>query len=375
MDKGFRVFAVDDDPVTREMVAVVLADDCTVRTFDGAETCRATIDGAPPDLFLLDVTMPGVDGYTFCRQLKDDFATQDVPVVFVSASDDIESRIAAYDAGAEDYIVKPFAPEELHKKILVARRLAEDKARLREQAGYAQRTALSAMTSMGELGVVLQFLSKSFACGDLAEMGGAVLEALRQYDLQGAVQMRIAGRTLSLSQNGCDVPLETGILNHVRDAGRIFQFRTRCVFNYGRVTLMVNNLPLDDPDKVGRIRDNVAILAEGADARLRAIEVEQENHRREQGVLAALPQVHHALEALQENYRRTSFELTERMIEFQEGLIKSFVHLGLTETQEEFLNRLANNNMQRIIETQDQNLGIVAQLEAVARNLGGLVRS
>ena len=63
------------------------------------------------------------------------------------------------------------------------------------------------------------------------------------------------------------------------------------------------------------------------------------------------------------------------MIEFQEGLIKSFVHLGLTETQEEFLNRLANNNMQRIIETQDQNLGIVAQLEAVARNLGGLVRS
>ncbi len=375
MDKGFRVFAVDDDPVTREMVAVVLADDCTVRTFDGAEACRAAIDGTPPDLFLLDVTMPGVDGYTFCRQLKDDFATQDVPVVFVSASDDIESRIAAYDAGAEDYIVKPFAPEELHKKILVARRLAEDKARLREQAGYAQRTALSAMTSMGELGVVLQFLSKSFACGDLAEMGGAVLEALRQYDLQGAVQMRIAGRTLSLSQNGCDVPLETGILNHVRDAGRIFQFRTRCVFNYGRVTLMVNNLPLDDPDKVGRIRDNVAILAEGADARLRAIEVEQENHRREQGVLAALPQVHHALEALQENYRRTSFELTERMIEFQEGLIKSFVHLGLTETQEEFLNRLANNNMQRIIETQDQNLGIVAQLEAVARNLGGLVRS
>lgn len=375
MDKGFRVFAVDDDPVTREMVAVVLADDCTVRTFDGAEACRAAIDGTPPDLFLLDVTMPGVDGYTFCRQLKDDFATQDVPVVFVSASDDIESRIAAYDAGAEDYIVKPFAPEELHKKILVARRLAEDKARLREQAGYAQRTALSAMTSMGELGVVLQFLSKSFACGDLAEMGGAVLEALRQYDLQGAVQMRIAGRTLSLSQNGCDVPLETGILNHVRDAGRIFQFKTRCVFNYGRVTLMVNNLPLDDPDKVGRIRDNVAILAEGADARLRAIEVEQENHRREQGVLAALPQVHHALEALQENYRRTSFELTERMIEFQEGLIKSFVHLGLTETQEEFLNRLANNNMQRIIETQDQNLGIVAQLEAVARNLGGLVRS
>ncbi|HMV01209.1 MAG TPA: hypothetical protein PKD04_09015, partial [Rhodocyclaceae bacterium] len=244
---------------------------------------------------------------------------------FVSANDDLDSRLAAYEAGGEDFIVKPFDPLELQNKVKVAQRLIAEKHSLREQAGFAQRTALSAMTSMGELGVVLQFLSKSFACGSSEELGREMLAALQQYDLQGAVQLRLGAEEINLSPNGVNIPLEVGILTHVRASGRIFQFKTRAAFNYGGVTVMLNNLPLDDPDKVGRIRDNVAILAEGADARLQAIGVERENRRRQQGVVEALPQVHDALESLQDSYRRTSFHLTQHMIEFQEALMKSFV--------------------------------------------------
>lgn len=323
-------------------------------------------------MFLLDVTMPGMNGFDLCRRLKDDFDTQDIPVTFVSANDDLDSRLAAYEAGGEDFIVKPFDPLELQNKVKVAQRLIAEKHSLREQAGFAQRTALSAMTSMGELGVVLQFLSKSFACGSSEELGREVLAALQQYDLQGAVQLRLGAEEINLSPNGVNIPLEVGILTHVRASGRIFQFKTRAAFNYGGVTVMLNNLPLDDPDKVGRIRDNVAILAEGADARLQAIGVERENRRRQQGVVEALPQVHDALESLQDSYRRTSFHLTQHMIEFQEALMKSFVHLGLTEGQEDFLNRLANEHMQRIVAAQDQNLGVVDQLRQVADQLGTL---
>ncbi|MBK7897977.1 MAG: hypothetical protein IPJ99_00740 [Betaproteobacteria bacterium] len=78
-------------------------------------------------------------------------------------------------------------------------------------------------------------------------------------------------------------------------------------------------------------------------------------------------------ELLQHNYRTTSFHLTQHMIEFQEALMKSFVHLGLTEGQEDFLNRLAGEHMQRIVAAQDQNLGVVDQLRQVADELGSLV--
>lgn len=375
MSTGLRLFVVDDDPVLTEIFMVTLEDDFQLETFASAEACLARLAEQKPDIFLLDVSLPGMDGCQLCRQLKDDWDTQDIPVLFVSGSDDIEARLLCYDAGGDDFISKPFDPNELLRKLRIAAQLINSRRQLHEQAGYAQRTAMSAMVSMGELGVVLQFLSKSFACESAGELAEAMLESMRQYDLQAAVQIRLGGEVFSLSENGRDLPLETSVLNHVSHAGRIFQFKSRCVFNYGRVTLMVNNMPLDDTDRCGRIRDNGALLAEGADARLKAIEVELSAQRRRSGIEAALPRVHATLDAVQGNYRRNCYELTQVMIEFQEALMKSYVHLGLTERQEEQMTAMAGEFMQRMVGTQDESLHIVGQLEELAHSLEGLVKA
>jgi len=375
MSTGLRLFVVDDDPVLTEIFMVTLEDDFQLETFASAEACLARVAEQKPDIFLLDVSLPGIDGCQLCRQLKDDWDTQDIPVLFVSGSDDIEARLLCYDAGGEDFISKPFDPNELLRKLRIAAQLINSRRQLHEQAGYAQRTAMSAMVSMGELGVVLQFLSKSFACESAGELAEAMLDSMRQYDLQAAVQVRLGGEVFSLSENGRDLPLETSVLNHVSHAGRIFQFKSRCVFNYGRVTLMVNNMPLDDADRCGRIRDNGALLAEGADARLKAIEAEQSAQRRRSGIEAALPRVHGTLDAVQANYRRNCYELTQVMIEFQEALMKSYVHLGLTEGQEEQMTAMAGEFMQRMVGTQDESLVIVGQLEELAHSLEGLVKA
>jgi len=375
MSTGLRLFVVDDDPVLTEIFMATLDEDFLLETFISAEACRERLAEQKPDIFLLDVALPGIDGCQFCRQLKDDWDTQDIPVLFVSGSDDIEARLLCYDAGGEDFISKPFDPNELLRKLRIAAQLINSRRQLHEQAGYAQRTAMSAMVSMGELGVVLQFLSKSFACESAGELAEAMLDSMRQYDLQAAVQVRLDGEVFSLSENGRDLPLETSVLNHVSQAGRIFQFKSRCVFNYGRVTLMVNNMPLEDADRCGRIRDNGALLAEGADARLKAIEVELSAQRRRSGIEAALPRVHATLDAVQGNYRRNCYELTQVMVEFQEALMKSYVHLGLTEGQEEQMTAMAGEFMQRMVGTQDESLHIVGQLEELALSLEGLVKA
>jgi CheY-like chemotaxis protein len=375
MDASLRVFVVDDDSVVLDMLAGVLDGLCETEAFTSAEDCLARLPDAKPDLFLLDIQMPGMDGYALCRRLKEDWETQDIPVLFVSAHDDSETRLLCYEAGGEDFIQKPFEPAELLGKLKVAGRMLADKKALREQAGYAQRTAMAAMVSMGELGVVLQFLSKSFACADANELALAVIDAMRQYDLQAAVQMRLGDEVLSLSQNGHNVPLEVSVLNHVKDSGRIFQFKSRCVFNYGRVTLMVNNMPLDDADRCGRIRDNGALLAEGADARLKAIETDILAQNRRSGIEGALPRLYSTLDEVQNNYRRNCFELTQVMIDFQEALTKAFIHLGLMEKQEEQVSNMANEFMLRVVGTQDASLAIVGQLEALADDLKVLLKS
>lgn len=374
MNPDFRVYVVDDDMIILELMRELLADDFSVECFASAEACLARVAEVKPSMFVLDVLMPGIDGYALCRRLKGDWDTEGIPVVFMSASDDIETRLQCYEAGGDDFIVKPFMPAEMRLKIGVAQRLYAAKQALHEQAGYAQRTAMSAMTSMGELGVVLQFLSKSFACRTAAELAESLLAAMRQYDLHAAVQLRSDGQVLSLSDNGRDVPLEVSVLNHVSSAGRIFQFKSRCVFNYGRVTLLVNDMPLADSDRCGRIRDNAALLAEGADARLQAIEAEALAQRRRAGIEEALPRVHQTLEAVQESYRRNCFNLTQVMVEFEEGLMKSFVNLGLTESQEESLTAMASGFMQRMVGTQDESLEIVGSLQELAKSLESLLR-
>ncbi len=373
MAEELLVFVVDDDPIILDVLASVLGESSRVETFGSGRECLERTAAQTPDLFLLDVSMPEIDGYALCRQLKEDWSTQDVPVLFLSASDDVETRLACYEAGGDDFIRKPFNPDELLSKLEVSRRLLADKRALREQAGYAQRTAMSAMASMGELGVVLQFLSRSFACRTLEELARGLLDAIGQYDLHGAVQLRLDGQVLSLSPNGHDLPLEVSVLNHVREAGRIFQFRSRCVFNYGEVTLLINDMPLDDAERCGRIRDNAALLAEGAEARRQALAAESLAQQRRQGIEAALPDLQKTLDAVQDNYRRNCYELTQLMVEFEETLAKSFINLGLTESQEEELTAMASGFMRRMVGTQDQALGIVDQLRELAQRLGRLV--
>jgi len=133
-------------------------------------------------------------------------------------------------------------------------------------------------------------------------------------------------------------------------------------------------MPLDDDDRAGRIRDNVALLAEGAAARIQAIESDLLAHRRREGIEHMLPQVQQVLQSVQSGYRRTSFELTQSMLEFEQVLAKSFISLGLTEEQEEFLTRLTSEQMRTMVAAQDQGAQVIDQLQELADSLGGLLR-
>ncbi|MEW6166021.1 MAG: response regulator [Pseudomonadota bacterium] len=373
MEAGTLVYVVDDDPtmlvVSQEMLA---GEGCAVAGFASAQACLDGLDKRQPDLFLLDVRMSGMDGYALCRQLKGDPRTADIPVIFVSGLDSIEARLAGYDAGGEDFIVKPFEPEVLLRKIEVSRRISTEKRALREQAGFAQRTAFSAMTSMGELGTVLDFLRKSFACADARALAGALLDALSQYGLEGAVQVRLGDETLTLSADGSNLPLETSVLNHVRDQGRIFEFGRRSVHNFGGITLLVKNTPVEDIERCGRLRDNLSILIEGADARRQSIEVENRNRRTREGIGAALADIHAALDVLRQQHQRARFQESQLMIDIQEGMTKFFVALGLSEQQENQMYEFVRQQFARLQDGLGDTQQISAQLEQMAQRLRAL---
>ncbi|MCB0115557.1 MAG: hybrid sensor histidine kinase/response regulator [Caldilineaceae bacterium] len=88
-----------------------------VRGAADGHTALMAIRAEPPDLILLDVMMPDMNGYEVCRQLKQDERTRDVPVLFISALDDVRDRVKGFQVGAADYITKPFQIEEVLARV------------------------------------------------------------------------------------------------------------------------------------------------------------------------------------------------------------------------------------------------------------------
>lgn len=86
-----------------------------------------------PDLILLDIRMPGMDGYAVCHQLKSTLTTQNIPVLFVSASDDVADKVKAFEMGGADYVTKPFQIEEVLARIHHQLRIRELQRRLEDQ--------------------------------------------------------------------------------------------------------------------------------------------------------------------------------------------------------------------------------------------------
>jgi diguanylate cyclase (GGDEF)-like protein len=139
-----RIVVVDDEPSILEMMRLRLesmgaAVVSVVRGADAVPVVRAQ----HPDIILLDIMMPDVDGYAVIRQLKEDEATRQIPVIFMTARDEIDSRVLGLDLGAHDYVTKPFNTIELIARIRAALRVKALQDELTEKNKMLEQLAQS----------------------------------------------------------------------------------------------------------------------------------------------------------------------------------------------------------------------------------------
>lgn len=107
-DQNAIILAVDDAPENLDIVRNLLAARYTVKAAVNGPMALKIAAKKPPDLILLDIQMPGMDGYEVCRCLKGDPATSAIPVIFLTGESGVESEVA--EAGGNDYVMKPVDP-------------------------------------------------------------------------------------------------------------------------------------------------------------------------------------------------------------------------------------------------------------------------
>ena len=128
---AFRVLVVDDDPDMAAFLARLLTGEgMAAETAGDAEAAIARLSLQPPDMILLDVMLPGADGFTLCERLKSAPASAMIPIVLVTALEDQESRVRGIRAGADDFLSKPVRREELIARVKTLQRLHETRREL-----------------------------------------------------------------------------------------------------------------------------------------------------------------------------------------------------------------------------------------------------
>ena len=134
------VLVVDDTPDNLSLMGGLLRDHYHVKVANQGEKALKIAQGEqPPDLILLDIMMPGMDGYEVCRRLKANLHTRDIPVIFLTARADMEDERQGLALGAVDYITKPISPPILLARVATHLALKASADFLRDKSAYLER--------------------------------------------------------------------------------------------------------------------------------------------------------------------------------------------------------------------------------------------
>ena len=279
------------------------------------------------------------------RDFKEIPDLSDIPVVVLAEHEhSLELRMAFYDAGCEDYIQHD-SDSELQMRLMrvIFNRIANQQ--LQQQLEKANEMAFIAMSDTSDLGVNIQFLLDINHCENLDQAGMRLFQALKSYNINCSLQIRSRYGVKNMEANGMAKDLESTLMQECKDRGRYVDFGHRSIMNYGCVSLLVRNMPVDDDKKYGAIKDNVFSLLQGLDARVRALDNAESLKLESTLVVRLAAQMSELMENVDQSYHDVMVRIADAVEDIADGVDREIQFLGMDEQQERTLQKLMEDGI------------------------------
>ncbi|THB69550.1 MAG: DNA-binding response regulator [Gammaproteobacteria bacterium] len=320
-----------------------------------------------PSCVIIDTTEFDDAGLETCKKLKEDEDTFKIPVVILTDADTIEDRLDCYLCGCDDVISTPFEGDEFKARVQVAAKNKQIIDDVQADANEIWETALEAMSTAGELGGLLVAIEKCILCNSYDELSNEIFAACEAYELNVSFQIRSTkglffyGNNLTPEKEN----MENELLSRAKDKSRFFDFGARTIVNFESISLLIKNMPLDDMEKYGRIKDNIAPFLSSADSRIRAIALQMEVEKQRSVLERLISDTQSAVEYIEKQYsehKEQSGELLERLIQEMDA---GFISLNLSEAEECHFRNLLENSKTQIMELYEGGLEIDNSFEKI----------
>lgn len=363
------ILFVEDDDFAATVTAKMIASDFIVHHVENGQAALDFVAKQMPDLVLLDVSMPGLSGYEVCRTLRNDSAFDGLPIIFLSGLDSEEERLSGYEAGGDDYLAKPVAAAELRYKISLALKNYAERRRLKDDLASTFATAMTAMTSAADMGAVLQFMRTSFNCPDYTTLCHEMLKTLGSYGIEANMQIRGKLGVISFGTHGPCSPLEESVLANMSRQGRLFEFSSCLSCNYDHITIIIKNVDRSDTERHGRLRDNLALLAEGADVRIISLDSSAELEKKHAALTQMIANTRKALQDIDQHHRQQRIDSKQIFQDLQEAFERRLLTIGISVSQEDELAELVQDASHRALALYDEGLSIDTHMENILKQL------
>jgi CheY-like chemotaxis protein len=338
MKANFEILAIDDDKLSRKIITKALdGNGFSIRlAHDGVEGI-AQVNEKKPDIILLDVEMPGMNGYEVCEKLRQSYENSDIPIVFLSSHSSLRERMQGYEVGADDYIVKPFESEHLVARINVLLKYREQRQELQAQYEVAKKTAMLAMTGNSELAVGMQFLERSYIYTTYDELAQGLFDATDQLKLSCCLMITTCDGVLWFSSEGSIKPLEMELIEMADKSTRFFDFGSRTIVNYQEISLLVKDMPLDDMERYGRIKDLLPVLLSAVNTKCSILKTEKALESQSVKLLSSFGRIRTSFYYLVKNLMENQHMSTEVLNKMVQDLNMDLLRMGLDDDQEDYL--------------------------------------
>jgi hypothetical protein len=227
-------------------------------------------------LLLIDVIPDSQKQFDLLDKIKKDTSNifSDLSIAMLIDDMSLDDRLKSCELGADDCISSHIEHDDLVTRLQSTIYNAIANKQLKEQLKSASEIAMAAMSNTSDMGANIQFLLDSYQCENMDQLGQLLFKSLNYFGLNCSLQMRGKYQIKNMEANGMERAMESKLLTEMKDAGRFFDFGSRTVINYDSVSILVKNMPIDQPEKYGIIKDNIFALLQGADAKLKSLDLQ-----------------------------------------------------------------------------------------------------
>lgn len=340
-----KVLIIDDD-LTYQKILMSVFDGFDVKTAKNGKEGIELASSFEPDLIILDIIMPDLDGYEVCQAFRALKATHTTPIIFSSSLDSLAGRLKAYDMGGNDYLCKNVATQEMLAKAKSLLSSEQERESIKQEAKTGTSIVMNLQRESSRLHEVNQFIKACQFCNDIETLSIVFLNCLNKLHTRGVIYF--PEEELYASSNKVISKLEDEILRTADSFERIHTFgASRALFNWSFMKMLVK--------EVGDMVDILAYLMDSAEAAIRSIRMQNQ-------LVEQIVRIESENKKLREKLASTAAESKQSLKEqlIQSGLISSFD----IQDEKELEDMLSpyGNDLNEFLESMDNNASKVSSL-------------